>query len=155
MAADSGGELTLASWIKGFHALADEGPEMVVQQTAGLIEADMRENIDLGITPDKQAWDPLVETGGKAYENGNKYMSVATVKSSVILIIRGPLVFANWGTKWMKARRVFPERGLPKKLGNAIRLGFIEMSQSFMTRGGRHDAKGKKTNWGSPAARST
>jgi hypothetical protein len=154
MAADSGGELTLASWIKGFHALADEGPEMVVQQTAGLIEADMIANIDAGRSPDGETWDPLVETGGKAYASGAKYLSVATVKSSVILIIRGPLVFANWGTKWMKARKVFPERGLPKKLGNAIRLGFIEMSEGFMTRRGRHDTKGKKTNWGSPTARS-
>jgi hypothetical protein len=151
--ADSGGEQTLIGWIKGLQALATEGPEGIVEMTRAAVETEMRANLDAGISPDGEAFAPLVEGGGKAYANAQKLLSVESARNSVVIIIRGALVFANWGTRKMVARKVLPTRGIPKKLGNAIRLGFIEMAEGFMSRRGRHDAKGRKTNWGSPKAR--
>jgi hypothetical protein len=153
--ADSSGEQTLIGWIMGLKALAAEGPGAIVERTRDIVEQEMRSNLDRGISPDGEPFAPLVVGGGRAFANCQKYLSVEAIKNSVVIVIRGPLVFANWGTGKMKARKVLPSRGLPKKLGNAIRLGAVEMSREFMSRQGRHDPKGKKTNWGNASARST
>lgn len=143
--ADSGGHASLAQYIAKMSAMIDTAPGDIAAMVANKVREDVRENLEAGRDIDGSPWALTVKDGRKAYPNYEKYYSVTPVKNSVVLSIFGPLVLAQFGTGKMVARRTLPSRGIPKKLGNAIRMGWAEMAQSFLGRKGRHDKSGRKT----------
>ena len=145
--ADSGGLQTFVGWMKGLQALAQDGPGELADRVRDATEAEMASNLQAGVSPDGDEWAPTVEDKRKAYPDPKKFLKVSAFGNQIVITIRGPLVFANWGTRKMVARKSLPERGLPRKLGNAIRLGYAEMTQEFMTRAGRHDRGARGTSW--------
>lgn len=145
--ADSGGHATLACWIKGLRTMAAEMPGQFVENVAGLMQKELTEAAASNRGLDGEEWAPRVKDGERALANVMNHVGVYTHKNSVIVELQGGAVFSQFGTKRQVARRLLPAAGLPKKLGTAISLGFVEMSQAFMTRGGRHDRGATGAKW--------
>lgn len=146
--ADSGGMQTFVGWMKSMQALAQDGPGLLADRVRDITEQSIKANMEAGVSPDGDAWAPTVEDSRKAYPNPGRFLEVDAFGNTIVITIRGPMAIANWGTRKMVARKTLPTRGLPKKLGNAIRLGYAEMSKEFMTRHGRHDRGSKGSPMG-------
>ena len=138
---------TLQRWIGGFLSLAKDGPGTLAERVSALVEKDIRESAAANQGIDGDKWEPRRKDGARALTNAMAHITVQPIKSSVVVQIRDGLVFSQWGSKHQVRRSIVPTKGLPSKLGNAISMGFAEMSKEFLSRGGRHDRGGSGTRW--------
>lgn len=147
MTDNSAGELTLQRWVSGLRAIAKDGPGNLAERVSEMVENDLRQAVASNQGMDGDKWAPRRKDGARALVNAMAHITVQPIKNSVVVQIRDGLVFSQWGSSRQQRRAIVPTKGLPAKLGNAIRLGFAEMNQDFLQRGGRHDRGGAGTRW--------
>jgi hypothetical protein len=139
------GFATVDEWIKGLRSL----PNMVKQSPAVLVpivKAECDATIAAGKSLDGEQWSANVR-GEQALRQDQKDLTVEASGNVLWIRIRKGLVFSQFGTHRQKARRILPAGGLPTKLGNAIRLGVIDMLPEFMTRKGGHKKATRGIKW--------
>jgi len=132
---------SLDGWVSQLRSLSgaigEQGPALIEDVMASAIN----EAIAAGRSVDGYKWPPRVKDGAPAFAGGAKYVSIRRLNNVVLITLKGPMAFAQWGTGRMRARPLLPIRGLPFKLGNAIRDGIVDMGHDWMTRAGRHGKK--------------
>lgn len=130
-------------------------PEAVAKMPAQLTPIVKREcdaTIDAGKSLDGEEWAPTVKEGKQALEGTQKLLSVFPSGRIIWIKLVGALVFSQFGTHRQERRRILPGGGLPTKLGNAIRVGIVDMGLPFMSRKGRHDRGAAGTKWNASGA---
>lgn len=95
-------------------------------EAAKRVEASLRATATAGQTPDGVAWAPKKRGGGRAMVNAAAAITVKAVGGAVLIVLRGVEVFHHFGAAGKPARPVIPQGRMPKRLGDAIRLGFVQ-----------------------------
>lgn len=137
---------TLQSWARGFRDLAN-ADQPIAQQVAKICKKATDEAISKGESLDGEKWPARVKDGGKALQTAGKHIQAYGQAKKVTIVMTGGPVFSQFGTHRQAQRAILPTKGLPKKLGSAIRLGVVDMGMAFMTRKGRHDRGGGGNPW--------
>lgn len=101
-------------------------PELAAPIVARNVEAELRASASAGRAPDGTAWAPRKRDGGKPLANAANAISVKALGTVVLIVLTGHHVFHHFGAGGKPARRIIPQGSIPPKLGNAIRLGFVE-----------------------------
>ncbi len=107
-------------------------------QLAPIVKAEVDAAIAAGHGLDGTPW-PARKDGGKPLVNAAKAVSVRAIGSAIVITLTGPEVFHQFGAGSLPVRAILPVKGLPFKLGNAIRKGIVSMGLPFMqhTKGAR------------------
>jgi phage gpG-like protein len=142
------GNESLASWasqLSGFaEAVENDGPEMAL----GILLSAVQESADAGQDPGNGgAWKPRKKDGGRALENASSAIVGTVSGNTLVLRISDHYAIHQYGTTKIPARHIIPSGGLPDLIGNAIRDGFIQMADGFLTREGSHSKKNKSGKW--------
>lgn len=136
---------TVDGWIRDLQSL----PGAVAKMPAELVPVVRKAcdaAIDAGVSLDGEAWAEKVG-GGKALVTGKDSLSVYASGHTIWMKIVGGLVYSQFGTHRQKRRSILPRKGLPYKLGDAIRKGIVHAAPEFLTRAGGHRGKAT-TKWG-------
>jgi hypothetical protein len=136
---------TVDGWIRDLQSVSGAVAKMP-EQLVPVIRREAEGAIDSGVSLDGEVWDEKVG-GGKALEGGKKSLSVYASGRTIWIKIVGGLVYSQFGTHRQKRRSILPRKGLPFKLGNAIRKGIVQAAPEFLTRAGGHRGS-KGTKWG-------
>jgi hypothetical protein len=140
------GFATVDEWIKGLRSL----PAMVKAAPSALVpivKAECDATIAAGKSLDGEQWEPTVRGNQQALAGTQKDLTVEATSNVLWIRIRNGLVFGHFGTHRQKARHVLPASGIPSSLGNAIRLGVVDMLPEFMTRKGGHRKPTRGIRW--------
>jgi hypothetical protein len=135
---------TVDGWIRDIRSTSQAVAKMP-EKLVPIIQAQCDSAVASGQSLDGQTWAPLVRDGGKALQKVR--VAVRASGKIIWLTITGGAVYAQFGTRKEVARQILPNKGLPQKLGNAIRLGIIEFGPEWMQRKGGHRGK-STTPWG-------
>lgn len=103
--------------------LAANGLSM--QSVAVRTEALMVETLDQGVSPEGEVW-VKKKDGSRPYKNASKRFSQNIVGRSIVMKMAQPDAWGHWGTGYIKRRGMLPSKGIPMKLGNAIRAGLVD-----------------------------
>lgn len=144
MANNAAAHATLQGWIRDLKAM----PDMVKQAPAALVpvvQAECDQAIAEGRSLDGYQWSLTIKDGKRALQTVK--VAVSASGNIIWMKIKGGAVFAQFGTHREKRRPIFPTSGMPVKLGNAIRLGLIDMAPDFLKRGGSHHKLTKGVKW--------
>lgn len=95
-------------------------------EAARTVEAELKASAAAGTSPDGQAWAPRKRDGGRAMAGAASHVTCNAVGTSLVIRLEGPDVFHHFGAGEKPRRPVIPQGTIPDKLGNAIRLGFVE-----------------------------
>ncbi|WP_437647860.1 hypothetical protein [Sorangium sp. So ce362] len=101
-------------------------PERAAPLAAQKVGEELRRTASAGQAPDGTPWAPRKADGGRAMANAAKAITVKAIGTVILITLHGPEVFHHFGAQGKPARPVIPRGSLPSKLGNAIRLGFVE-----------------------------
>ena len=82
-------------------------------------------------SPDGDAWPPSKD-GRRVLVNAAKAIAASAAGAVALLRLTGPEVFHHFGAGAPR-RGLIPSAGMPKELGNAIRLGFVEVWRKRMS----------------------
>ena len=128
---------TIDQWIARLTSM----PEMIAagaEATAAFLANALKESVSQKKSPDGKPWKPFkAGSGGLAGAAGAITSKAQGNVAQVIL--DGVNVYHHYGTHRNPRRQMLPSGGLPDRLGNAIRLGMVDMGIEWMTRKGRHD----------------
>ncbi len=100
------------------------------------IEAFLRQQADAGRTPEGEPW-PKRQAGGKALRGAAGALEVRVSGEAVIARISGRYAFHHFGAQGKPERRQLPLGRMPKELGNAIRLGLVDVFRAKTKAGKR------------------
>ncbi|WP_437958589.1 hypothetical protein WME76_02265 [Sorangium sp. So ce119] len=101
-------------------------PEDAAPIAAQKVQEELRRTASAGQAPDGTPWAPRKKDGGRAMLNAAKAITAKAIGTVILVTLYGPEVFHHFGAQGKPARHVIPRGSLPAKLGNAIRLGFVE-----------------------------
>ncbi|WP_437623383.1 hypothetical protein [Sorangium sp. So ce1151] len=101
-------------------------PEHAAPIAARKVHEQLQRTANAGQTPDGTPWALRKKDGGRAMVNAAKAIAVRAIGTVILITLTGPEVFHHFGAQGKEPRRVIPQGSLPAKLGNAIRLGFVE-----------------------------
>ncbi|WP_437606259.1 hypothetical protein WMF20_35405 [Sorangium sp. So ce834] len=121
----SGGDFAaLERMISSCQALA-RLPEDAAPIAARKVAEELDRTASAGQAPDGTPWADK-KSGGRAMVNAAKAIAVKAFGTVILITLTGPEVFHHFGAGGKPRRQVIPQGSLPAKLGNAIRLGFVE-----------------------------
>lgn len=115
--------------------------QAMAQSLVPVIRAEAAEAIAQQRSMDGTPWPPTKD-GRAALQNAMAAVSVTAEGATVTITVSGVEAYHHFGAGRVPARPIIPTRGLPTKLGNAIRLGIVEMGDAFLNRQGRGDMAG-------------
>jgi hypothetical protein len=101
-------------------------PQVAAPIVAQKVAEELRRTASAGLTPNGKPWAPRKVDGGRAMKDAAKAIAVKAIGTVVLITLTGPEVFHHFGAGGKPVRQVIPRGGFPAKLGNAIRLGFVE-----------------------------
>lgn len=137
MADNGAAAQTLAGWINMLRS-ANGIVKDAAQALAPVVKAEIEQAIAEGRSVDGQKW-PLTKAGHVALRNAAKNITVRAIDNVILVTLSGHHVFHHFGAGRNPRRAILPTRGMPAKLGDAIRKGLVDMGHEWMTRAGRHD----------------
>lgn len=88
------------------------------------VERQLKMTASAGQSPAGVTW-VTKKDGGRALVNAAAAISTIAIGTSIVIILTGKEVFHHFGAG-VPLRQVIPVGSIPAKLGNAIRLGFVE-----------------------------
>ena len=116
-----------------------------------VVQKVVRSAASAGQGLDGEQWAPRVKDGQRALQTIMQHVTVTAEGAMVWIRLRGGSVFAQFGTHREVKRPLLPSEGLPDKLGNAIRVGLVDMGLPFMNRKGGHNKSTKGVKWDASA----
>lgn len=119
------GEQALDRWISELRK-ATRGLGRVMPDIVKHVRIASRKALLNGMSLDGIKWE-LTQDGRVPMKGAAAALRVSSVGSSILLAIGEPYVFHHFGAGGRPVRPIFPEGALPDLLGNAIRLGAIEV----------------------------
>lgn len=107
---------------------------------APVVRGQVQAAIAGGRAIDGSSHAPVLEPGrARSVPELQDGVTVFSRARSVVIRMVGGMVYREYGTGQQRARPVLGwDRGIPPKLGNAIRLGIVSMGTAWMTRHGSH-----------------
>lgn len=108
---------------RAFEGLPRDAAPIAARQ----VEATVKATAAAGTSPDGEAWAPRKKGGGRPMTGAAGAVSAAAVGTVVLIKLVGAYVFHHFGVRGAEARPVIPRGSMPDKLGNAVRLGFVEV----------------------------
>lgn len=97
-----------------------------MQAAARTVEGAVRGTAAAGTSPEGEPW-AATKKGGRAMAHAAAAVSVVVVGTVLLLKLAGAEVFHHFGVRGAPARPVIPRGSMPDRLGNAVRLGFVEV----------------------------
>lgn len=140
-AKNAAGFARLDDWIRNLNTFDQAIPEMA-QELVPVVDDAVGEAIQAQQSLDGVPWQPT-KSGKRALENAHDNITVTAVGTVILIRMQGPEVFHQFGFRATPARPILPTAGMPKKLGNAIRVGIIDMGVEWMERSGGHRGRSK------------
>jgi hypothetical protein len=126
---------TLRDWADNLRTLKDL-PVEAAPAFAEEVKAELDKHMSAHEDPYGQAWAPGVE-GEPVLNNAASHITTSAQGNIIWIELRGHYVFHHFGTHHVRKRGMLPDGGIPDKIGNAIRIGLVHMSQEWLTRKGR------------------
>jgi hypothetical protein len=126
----------LDDWIRNLREFDRAVPEMA-QALVPVVESATAEAIKAQTSLDGVPWEPTKD-GAPALVNAMRAITVRAINTVILIQMHGPEVFHQFGFRKTPARPILPTAGMPKRLGNAIRKGIVDMGVDWMTRSGGH-----------------
>ena len=133
----------------GFRALDDmiarlrAVPQMAdaaAPELAEAVKGEIDAQIAAGVDPQGKAWTPTRE-GNRPLVNAAKAVTSKALGTVILITLGSPEVFHHFGAQGKPVRQVIPqEGGLPMKLGNAIRLGIVNVWNRTVAQGAKRSA---------------
>lgn len=115
--------------LRALPGLAKDAAPVAAKQ----VEAAIKATAAAGTSPDGEPWAPR-KAGGRAMANAAGAVSVSVNGTVLLIKLTGSEVFHHFGVRGAPPRQVIPQGSMPKELGNAVRLGFVEVWKTKVTR---------------------
>lgn len=126
MAGNAGAYAALEGMIvalRSLRGIAQEAAPEVAETLVTAVRTDLAAGRDPGTG---QAWS-LTKKGEQAMKGAAAALTHVVSGTKIVLSMAQPYVFHHFGVRGEDRRRVLPEgQGMPAKLGDAIRLGFVK-----------------------------
>jgi hypothetical protein len=100
--------------------------ELSAVDVAPQVDTFMRGQMEAGETPEGEPWQVRKRDGGKPLRRAAANYEQRVSGNTIVMRIRGRHAFHHFGAQEKPVRRQLPEGSMPKELGNAIRLGFVD-----------------------------
>ena len=140
MTAGIGGIEQVDGLIAIMQAIQEAGPEFA-RAGGDAALAWNRAELAAGRDPNTgQAWAPT-QAGTPPLRNAPAALSVRMVGTTALLVLSGHHIFHHFKTGYNPERRQIPQGRLPKRMGEAIRLGLIPPFEAKTARGKMGTAK--------------
>lgn len=136
------GQSTVQDWADRLLSFAGNAGTTMAQRMAPVIEGELATAAGSNRSASGEAWAPTKD-GKKALAGVMSAITVKAIDTVVLVTLTGHHVFHEFGTHRTPRRSLLPHGGLPDRIGNLIRKGYLEMAEEWLTRKGRHD-KGAK-----------
>ncbi len=136
------GQATVQEWADRLLSFAGNAGTTMAQRMAPVIEGELATAAGANRSVSGEAWKPNKD-GSKPLQGILSALTVKAIGTVVLVTLTGHHVFHEFGTKRTPRRSLLPHGGLPDRIGNLIRKGYLEMAEEWLTRKGRHD-KGSK-----------
>jgi len=91
---------------------------------ARYVESSLRATASAGQGPDGTPWSEKKD-GGQALKNAAAAISVKAIGTVILIVLRGHHVYHHFGAG-VPRRPIIPQGSMPWKIGNAVRLGFVQ-----------------------------
>lgn len=88
------------------------------------VEGQLRSTAGGGQDPDGKPW-PKTQDGGRALKNAAGAISARAIGTVILILLKGHHIFHHFGVG-IPRRQIIPQGSVPKRLGDAIRLGFVQ-----------------------------
>jgi hypothetical protein len=95
-------------------------------EAAAPVDAFMRGQMQAGETPEGVPWPERKKGGGRGLRGAAGAYEQRVSGNTIVMRVRGRYAFHHFGAGYSPERRQLPLGRMPKKLGNAIRLGLVE-----------------------------
>ena len=92
---------------------------------ARLVGEALRATATAGQAPDGKPW-PLKKDGSRALAHAAAAITTQAIGTVIVITLRGAEVFHHFGAQGKPRRQVIPQGSMPARLGDAVRLGFVE-----------------------------
>lgn len=100
-------------------------PADAARAGAPLVEAELQATAAAGTSPVGVSWAPRKKDGGRAMARAAEHVAARAIGSVIVIVLRGADVFHHFGGGSKPARPVIPQGTIPKRIGDAVRLGFV------------------------------
>jgi hypothetical protein len=90
------------------------------------VEAALRATAAAGQAPDGTPWERTKKDGALALKGAAAAIAGKALGTVVLITLTGHYVFHHFGAQGKPRRQVIPQGSMPAKLGNAVRLGFVQ-----------------------------
>jgi hypothetical protein len=141
------GQEALAEWANRLRSFAGNAGTTLAQRMVGPIQGQLAEAAAGNRSVSGEGWRPT-KAGTKPLAGIMAAVSVRAIANQVIIMLTGHHVFHEFGTHRTPKRSLLPHGGMPDRIGNLIRLGYLEMAEEWLTRKGRHDTKASSAGMG-------
>lgn len=88
------------------------------------VASSLRATAAAGQAPDGTPW-PMKKDGGRALQNAAGAIAVTALGTVILIVLRGHHVYHHFGAG-VSRRPIIPQGSMPKRLGDAVRLGFVQ-----------------------------
>lgn len=130
------GFASLDEWIRDLRATRGIGARMA-SELAPIVKRETDAGIAAGHGLDGVPWRPT-KAGTPPLKHAAKAVSVKGIGNTILLTLTGHEVFHQFGAGRLPIRAILPLKGLPFRLGDAIRKGIVDAGPPFMDRKGGH-----------------
>lgn len=129
---------TIQDWVQRLRSFGSGAVAALADELVGPIESALGEAAEAGRSVTGEAWRPT-KSGAPALQNIMSAINVRAIGKSIVVTLTGHHVYHQFGTGWVPRRPLLPTGGMPDRIGNLIRLGYLEMADEWLSRKGRHD----------------
>jgi hypothetical protein len=88
------------------------------------VEAQLKATASAGAAPDGTKW-PDTKKGERALKNAAEAIRVQAVGTVILIVLTGYHVYHHFGAG-VPRRPIIPQGSMPRRLGDAVRLGFVQ-----------------------------
>lgn len=140
-------QATIEDWANRLRSFAGSAGTTMAQRMVPVIHGALAEAANSNRSVMGETWKPT-KRGNKPLAGVMSAVTVKAIDSVVLITMTGYHVFHEFGARGTPARRLLPHGGIPDRIGNLIRKGYLAMAEEWLTRKGRHDTKASAKGMG-------
>lgn len=132
------GQATVQEWANRLRSFAGNAGTTMAQRMVPVLQGQLAAAAADNRSVSGKTWKPT-KAGNKPLAGVMGAVTVKAIGTIVLITLTGYHVFHEFGARGTPARPLLPHGGLPDRIGNLIRKGYLEMASEWLTRKGRHD----------------
>lgn len=126
----------IEDWVNRLRSFAGNAGKTLAQRMVPVIQGALAEAASSNKSVSGEAWRPTKD-GTKPLAGVMSAITVKAIDNVILVSLTGYHVFHELGTGRTPRRSLLPHGGRPDRIGNMIRLGYLQMAGEWLSRKGR------------------